>query len=49
MCSLEGGYGSEGSEKEEYSTFPRCVNLDAQEQWSGLAYSEDKPFSSPGA
>lgn len=32
MCSLEGGYGSEGSEKEYSLTF-----LDAQEQWTGLA------------
>lgn len=34
MYSLEGGYISEGSEKE---AFQRCVNTDAQEQWAELA------------
>lgn len=25
--------------------FQRCVNLDAQKQWTGLADGKDKPFS----
>lgn len=34
MCSFEGGYSSEGSEKE---AFQRHVNLDALKQWTRLA------------
>lgn len=35
MCSFEGGY----------AFFQRCVNLDAQKQWTGLGSGQDKPFT----
>lgn len=41
MCFLEGGYASEGSEKE---AFQRRVNLDAQKQFL-LASGKNKPFT----
>lgn len=34
MCSLKGGYG----------LFPKCVNLNAQKQWTGLAQGKDQPL-----
>ena len=38
MCSLEGGYASQGSEKE---ALQRRVDLGAQLQWTGLTHSTD--------
>lgn len=45
MYFLKGGYASEGSEKE---AFQRCVNLDRQIQWTGLALGKNKPFTKEG-
>ena len=42
MCFPEGGYASEGSEKE---AFQKCVNLDAQKQQVGLASGRDTPLT----
>lgn len=44
ICSVEGGYTFEGSEKENYVGISMVISLEAQEQWIGLAQGKVKSF-----
>ena len=43
MCSLEGGYPLRGLKERITLAFPRCVNLHAQEQWTGFDCRRYRP------
>ena len=45
MCSLEGGYASERSKKEDYSGSSKPWEPRWGTRWTGLAEGIDKPFT----